>query len=114
MISSKIFYALGYHVRENYIVYFDRSSLSTIVTMLIVSLGTTSISAESKKSRVSLENLSASFQSLAERVSPSVVQVLTTAYAPSPEGSGIVSQRRAGGSGVIVDADGYIVTMPTW
>lgn len=87
-----------------------RISFSTVVTILIVLLGTTSISAESKKTRVSLENLSASFQSLAERVSPSVVQVLTTAYAPSPEGSGIVSPRRAGGSGVILDADGYIVT----
>src|SRR4029453_15397667 len=27
VISSKIFYALGYHVPENYIVHFDRSRL---------------------------------------------------------------------------------------
>ena len=73
-----------------------RFSFSIIVTVLIVLLGT-SISAEPKKTRVSLENLSASFQFLAESVGPSVVQVLTTAYAPSPDGSGIVSPRRASG-----------------
>ena len=87
-----------------------RFSYSIIVTILVVLLGTTSISAESRQTRVSLKNLSASFESLSERVSPAVVQVLTTAYAPSPEGSGIVSPRRAGGSGVVLDADGYIVT----
>jgi serine protease Do len=47
-------------------------------------------------------------------VSPAVVEILATARVPGeslvPRSSDLVSTRRGSGSGVIVDADGYIVT----
>jgi serine protease Do len=60
-----------------------------------------------------LAEFSRSVQSLAERVSPSIVQVLVTRYGSreEPDGTGaIVSRQRNLGSGVIVDPDGYIMT----
>jgi serine protease Do len=61
-----------------------------------------------------LADLSRSLQDLAERVSPSVVQIFVTGYGvrddedQSTRGEPILE--RTSGSGVIVDADGYIVT----
>ncbi|MCZ6489458.1 MAG: trypsin-like peptidase domain-containing protein [Acidobacteria bacterium] len=61
-----------------------------------------------------LTELSASFQALSERVSPAVVQIFTTGFAPVQDvvgaSTGLVSTQRSGGSGVLVDPDGYIVT----
>jgi serine protease Do len=60
-----------------------------------------------------LTELSQSLQELAERVSPSVVQVFVTGYAEPDEDDKAASEpvlERSGGSGVIVDPDGYIVT----
>jgi serine protease Do len=52
---------------------------------------------------------------LIKKVSPSVVQILVTAYAPLEESSrgnaGVVlGRQRASGSGFVIDPDGYIVT----
>ena len=62
----------------------------------------------------SLSELSRALQDLAEKVSPSVVQIFVTAYALDPDSpatsSGVPATRRASGSGVVVDPDGYIVT----
>lgn len=62
----------------------------------------------------SLEQIDRSFEALASRVGPSIVQILVSGYSPS---SGIVrstgdllAQQRSTGSGVILDSDGYIVT----
>jgi len=62
-----------------------------------------------------LHQLSNSFESLAQRVSPAVVQVLVTGYGPLEEESGqtntgLVVKQRSLGSGVIVDPNGYIMT----
>jgi serine protease Do len=61
-----------------------------------------------------LHQLSQSTEALVQRVSRSVVQVLTTGYgaveASGGSETGLVSRQRTIGSGVIVDADGYIVT----
>ena len=60
-----------------------------------------------------LTELSRSLQDLAERVSPSVVQVFVTGYAEPDEDDQAASEpvlERSSGSGVILDADGYIVT----
>lgn len=55
--------------------------------------------------------MSRSLEDLAQRVAPSVVQILTTGYAPpSSPGAGLLAKQRVTGSGVIVDPDGYIVT----
>jgi len=60
-----------------------------------------------------LRQFSASIEALVTRVSPSVVQVLVTGYGPVDEGGNadlVVGKQRSLASGVIVDADGYIVT----
>src|SRR5262249_51546024 len=54
-------------------------------------------------------------EALVKRVTPSVVQVLVTGYGPINEGNDgetglVIGRQRATGSGVIVAADGYIVT----
>lgn len=62
-----------------------------------------------------LHKLNESVQSLAKRVSPSVVQVLVTGYAPvEPRNlrntDVVIGTRRSAASGVVVGADGYILT----
>ncbi|MDH3214680.1 MAG: trypsin-like peptidase domain-containing protein [Candidatus Krumholzibacteria bacterium] len=61
----------------------------------------------------SLDELSDSFEALVEAISPAVVQIFATGYGPVGDGvttSGLIVKRRAGGSGVILHPDGYIIT----
>ena len=63
----------------------------------------------------SLHDLSSSLERLSRRVSRSVVQIFSSGYALSEEGetgtnTAVVTRQRATGSGVILSADGYIVT----
>jgi serine protease Do len=57
-----------------------------------------------------LDALSASFERIAEHVSPSVVQVFTSGYAVWPGGSSVVTKQAGEGSGVIISSDGFIIT----
>jgi len=62
-----------------------------------------------------LHQLNDAVESLVRRVSPSVVQILVTGYGSTDDGgrrqtNEVVGRRQIVGSGVIVDADGYIVT----
>jgi serine protease Do len=61
-----------------------------------------------------LADLSRSLQELADRVSPAVVQIFVTGYsAPDEDSHGATGEpalERTSGSGVIVDAEGYILT----
>ena len=67
-----------------------------------------------KRSLAALGEFSRSLQDLSEAVSPSVVQIFVTGYAPPDEedaaASGEAQFERTSGSGVIVDSDGYILT----
>ena len=58
--------------------------------------------------------LSSALEATAGRVSPAVVEIFTTSYVPRERvvagTADLVKTQRASGSGVIVDADGYIVT----
>jgi len=56
-----------------------------------------------------LARLSDELQSLVERVRPAVAQVLVSGYAPASQGA-LLARQRGGGSGVIVDPDGYVIT----
>jgi len=63
----------------------------------------------------SLGQLSASFEALAARVRPAVVQIFSTGYVTAQDSdattaSSLLSTQRSTGSGVILTADGYIVT----
>src|SRR5215217_5777678 len=58
-----------------------------------------------------LSEISHSFEQIAERVGPSVVQIIARGPASDEQsGSVLIRDQRSSGSGVIVDADGYIVT----
>jgi serine protease Do len=69
-----------------------------------------------KAARVSLRELSLSLERLTESVRPAVVQVFTTGYAPLGEDNSdgsptsLLNKQRATGSGVLLSADGYIIT----
>jgi serine protease Do len=56
-----------------------------------------------------LARLSDDLQALVERVRPAVAQVLVSGYAPTAEGA-LLARQRGGGSGVVVDPDGYVIT----
>jgi serine protease Do len=63
-----------------------------------------------------LRQMNHSLEELAARVSPAVVQIQTTGYGPLSAGdsdrgrTALIVRQRAVGSGVIVDANGYIMT----
>ena len=62
-----------------------------------------------------LRQLSDSVEALVKRVSPSVAQILVTGYGPlettgHDETDPVIGRQRGIGSGVVIDADGYIVT----
>ncbi len=74
----------------------------------------TAAGAQAPAAAPALSDLSKSLQDLSAKVSPSVVQIFVTGYAPPDEedraATGEPQLERSSGSGVIVDADGYIVT----
>jgi serine protease Do len=85
------------------------------LAVLLVSFATTPIALAQTAPRPAapasgLARLSEDLQALAERVRPSIVQVLVTGYAPAREGGALLSSQRGGGSGVILHPDGYVVT----
>jgi len=61
-----------------------------------------------------IESLSSSLESLAQRVNRSVVKIVTTGYGISEDSdsgnASLLTRQRATGSGVILTANGYIVT----
>jgi serine protease Do len=62
-----------------------------------------------------LRLLSGSVEALVRRVSPSVVQVIVTAYTTVDQGSGgevdlVMGKQHMVGSGVVIDENGYIIT----
>lgn len=63
-----------------------------------------------------LRQMNGALEDLAAKVSPAVVQIQTTGYGPLTEGDGdrgraaLIVRQHAVGSGVIVDASGYIMT----
>jgi serine protease Do len=70
---------------------------------------------EGSRSADLLHQLNESIEDLVQRVSPTVVQILVTGYGAAEETERgqtelLVGRRRAIGSGVIVDPEGYIVT----
>ncbi len=88
------------------------STLAVALSLLLMA-GPASAQTASRSPSRGLTELSQSLQELAERVSPSVVQVFVTGYAEPDEDDQAASEpvlERSSGSGVIVDPDGYIIT----
>jgi len=69
-----------------------------------------SVAAPSSSQPVSLRQLSGQYEALVESIDPSVVQVITRGLVSSAEGFSALRLNRGGGSGVIVDPSGYILT----
>lgn len=63
---------------------------------------------------LALTELSQAMQSIAAKVQPAVVQIVSSGYVPSLEGvestGELLRLQRSGGSGVVLDPTGYIVT----
>jgi len=80
--------------------------------LLLAALAHAGVAQERKLEAV--ENLSASLETLAQRVNRSVVKIVTTGYGLSEDSdagnTSLLTRQRATGSGVILTADGYIVT----
>lgn len=70
--------------------------------------------AQTAKTPQTLESLSAASEDLSRRISPSVVQVVVTGYGTTgeeaPSADALLGLRRTGGSGVILDPNGYVIT----
>src|SRR5580692_2190510 len=91
-----------------------RPNFSSILSAVLLLAAAPSLFPQTKPA-VSLGELSASFETLARHVRPSVVQIFSTGYASSDEGdssntSSLLSKQRSTGSGVILSEDGYILT----
>jgi serine protease Do len=61
-----------------------------------------------------LQQLNSALEELSARISPAVVQIVVTGYGPvegrNRSDTALIARQHAVGSGVIVDADGYIMT----
>jgi serine protease Do len=94
-----------------------RRDLRIVITVCVLAMAPASpvlAQASRTPAAAGLSDLSRSLQELSEKVSPSVVQIFVTGYAPPDEedraATGEPILERSSGSGVIVDSDGYIVT----
>ncbi len=75
---------------------------------------TSSAESQAGSRAADLSRLSQSLESVVARVAPAVVQIRATAYGPISRGSSptgaLLGTQRSTGSGVVLSADGYIVT----
>ena len=89
-------------------------ALASFALVLLAGAVTTASAqqAASRAPSARLQDLSDALEALAELVSPSVVQVVATGYGSlQREGeTAVLTRQRAGGSGVVVDPGGYVVT----
>jgi serine protease Do len=92
-----------------------RPMIGTTAAFVLIAV-TSSAQTGSPRTRPStfLADYSAALEDLAQSASPAVVQILVHTLAPVQKGesqrAGFVSEQEGSGSGVIVDAAGYIVT----
>jgi len=81
--------------------------------LLLAAPGVLVCQTPAQKPRTGLAALSDSLERLSQRTGPAVVQIMVSGLGPAPgedSSSLVVSAQRAGGSGVILDPKGYIVT----
>ena len=86
-----------------------------LVLVPVLAAGNVAAQTPPKSSTDALHQLNNSIESLVQRVSPTVVQILVTGYGSAEDKNqrqtnNVISKRQAVGSGVIVDPEGYIVT----
>jgi serine protease Do len=80
----------------------------------LILVGAGSVSAQTPAPRANLGTLSRSLEGAVAKVAPAVVQIRVTAYGPVSGGAtapgALVGTQRSTGSGVVLSADGFIVT----
>lgn len=84
--------------------------MRAVIVLLVsvgIGLGQSSILGSSQGS---LRGLSGEFQTLVEKTNPAVVEILVRSFTSEEESSPLIKTARGNGSGVIVSADGFIVT----
>lgn len=83
-----------------------------ILTAILVLASSAELPAQQTagKETALLPALSASFEQIAERVSPAVVQIFTTGYGVGTGSPNVMTKQQGIGSGIIIDPDGYILT----
>ena len=84
-----------------------------VVVMCIVALAAIPAFADQEKVQT-IDDLSAAFEHMTGKVAPAVVHIRVTSIGPaagvSPTAESLIGRRRSGGSGVILDPNGYIIT----
>ena len=89
-------------------------SLRTAAVLLVLASPAIGQERAPAKGIPSLADFDDSIEALVRSVDPSIVQVFTSGLAPLAgvvtDQSNLVTPQRSSGSGVIVDAEGYIVT----
>src|SRR5262245_16718431 len=89
--------------------------MSMIPYLLLMALAAPGPQGQNADGLGPLRLLSGSVQALVRRVSPSVVQVIVTAYTTVDQGGGgevdlVMGKQHMVGSGVVIDENGYIIT----
>jgi serine protease Do len=81
------------------------------ITAVLLLLTTMGVRGQAPSRANALRQMSQQFESLVQRVDPAVVQIITTGFAPQEQdGDPMLKVSRGSGSGVVVDAEGYILT----
>ncbi len=87
-----------------------RKVLAVLMLTITVLAGAPAMSAQTNR-MPALSSLSGEFEQIAQKVSPAIVQILATGYTPGASAhANALNRQRSTGSGVILDANGYIVT----
>src|SRR6516225_7947562 len=96
-----------------------RQHMTRLVVYFAVCLAQSSAVSQSRRAAqtladsakpTSLAQLSTSLQEIARKVEPAVVQIFDSSLAVERGGETVVLQQRNSGSGILITADGYIVT----
>ena len=96
----------------------NRRAIITAVSVAHLAVAATAVGAQPTAPPASLSSLRAldlSLQELTKEVSLSVVQIFVTGYGPVGDASNgqtgvVIGPQHSSGSGVIIDAEGYIIT----
>ena len=86
-------------------------SRTTLIALSLV--GVNCLHGQAAPQKSALAQFSAAIRELTDRVSPAVVEVMVNGYGASDDGGRVanqISRRQSSGSGVVLDASGYIVT----
>jgi serine protease Do len=90
------------------------SQTSACISLVVSCLTASPASAQGAHTPLRAHELSDSLAAVARVAEPAVVEIFATSYGPTAgsrlPGGELVARQRASGSGVIVDADGFIVT----